>query len=739
MATSNDVQKKTLPVIGMSCAGCAANVQKALRQQKGIRRADVNFANKIANIEFNPTETSLMQLQNAVRSAGYDLLIDESDDAKDNLEKEEQHHYSILKQKTIISLILSAIVIVLAMTPLMHFVWAKYLMWFLTTPVLFYCGQQFFAAAYKQAKHRSMNMDTLVALSTGVAYLFSLFNLLFPQFWISRGFSAELYFEASAVIISFILLGKLLEEKAKQKTSSSIKKLIGLQPKTATIIKSIVAVVVPIDKIAIGDIVLVKPGEKIAVDGIVTDGNSFVDESMITGEPIAVEKQQGDKVFAGTINQKGSLRFRAEKVGSETLLSQIIKMVSDAQGSKAPIQKLVDKIAGIFVPVVIVIALLSAILWIVFGGNNGLVHAFLAFVTVMIIACPCALGLATPTAIMVGIGRGAEQGILIKNAESLEQLKKVNAVVLDKTGTITEGNPVVTDIKWFVSETDELRNMLYTIEKQSDHPLAEAICTSLKGANLMDGDSHMENKVGQGIAMVGNGKEFRVGNTTLFTTQALREEIVSVYDKWISEAKTVVLFGYSDQIFCIIALSDRIKATSAQAVKKLQNDGIEVYLLTGDNEETAREIARQSGINHYEARSLPEDKLKFVKKLQNEGKTVAMVGDGINDSAALAQADVSIAMGQGSDVALEVASLTIVSGDLGKIDSAIHLSRATVTTINQNLFFAFIYNVLAIPIAAGILYPFTGFLLNPMIAGLAMALSSVSVVSNSLRLRNKKL
>ncbi|NDW09300.1 cation-translocating P-type ATPase [Dysgonomonas sp. 520] len=738
MATSNNMVKKTYPVTGMSCAGCAANVQKALRNQKSVAKADVNFANKTVNIEFNASEVSPPRLRDIVRSAGYDMIIDEGDNISHRLDEKEQEDYLRLRKKTIISSTLSVLIVILAMTPLMHHAWARYAMWILATPVLFYCGQQFFVGAYKQARHRSMNMDTLVALSTGVAYLFSLFNLFFPQFWMDRGFSAELYFEASAVIITFILIGKLLEERAKQKTSSSIKKLIGLQPKTATIIKSFLAIEVPIEKIALNDIVMVKPGEKIAVDGSITEGESYVDESMITGEPIPVDKKAGDRVFAGTLNQKGSFRFRAEKVGSETLLSQIIRMVGEAQGSKAPIQKLVDKIAAIFVPVVIAVAVTTALLWIVLGGDNGLVHAFLAFVTVLIIACPCALGLATPTAIMVGIGRGAEIGVLIKDARSLELLKRVDTVVLDKTGTITEGKPQVVDMAWIEPQTKQLTNLLYTIEKSSNHPLAEAICSNLGDADLIAGGK-INNLVGQGVKMVINGNVYTVGNVKLFSDISVNEHIKSLIDQWEHAAKTVVLFGEDDKVLCVIALEDRMKVSSQEAITQLKNNGIEVHLLTGDNEETARQIAQQAGIGSFKAKTLPEDKLEYIKKLQSQGKVVAMAGDGINDSAALAQADVSMAMGSGSDIAMEVADLTIVSGDLSKINAAIKLSKATVSTINRNLFFAFIYNILAIPIAAGALYPLTGFLLNPMIAGLAMALSSVSVVTNSLRLRNKKL
>ncbi|MDH6354013.1 Cu2+-exporting ATPase [Dysgonomonas sp. PH5-45] len=738
MATK-DITKRTFPVQGMSCAGCAANVQKILRSQKGVVGADVNFAGKSALVEYNPAEVSLTQLQHAVRSGGYELIVTEDENVKDRIEESDKRYLKDLKKKTLIASILSACLIILAMTPLMHSTWARYLMWILTTPVLFYCGKQFFVGAYKQAKHRAMNMDTLVAMSTGVAYLFSVFTLLFPRFWTDRGLPAELYFEASAVIVTFILLGRYLEERAKQKTTVSLKKLIGLQPKTATVVKGFLAVPVSIDKIMVGDTILVKSGEKIPVDGIVVDGESYVDESMITGEPVFVPKQKDDKVFAGTINQKGSFRFKAGKVGSETLLSHIIKMVEEAQGSKAPVQKLVDKIAGVFVPVVILIAILSAVLWIVFGGESELMHAFLAFVTVLIIACPCALGLATPTAIMVGIGRGAEQGILIKDAESLERLKNVNVVLLDKTGTLTEGKPRVTAVKWFAEETDERKQILYSIEKSSTHPLADAICSYFGDTMLINTDLSVENRVGAGIIADYEGKEYLVGSKSMFPQTLMTDEAHDWVAKQESAANTLVFFGTKSELIAAIALSDKLKAASADAVKYLQNSGIEVYMLTGDNEATAQAIAQQAGVNHYVAQALPEDKLNFVKQLQSQNKIVAMVGDGINDSAALAQADVSIAMGQGSDVAMDVAAATIVSGDLRKIHTAVRLSKETVATIKQNLFFAFIYNMLAIPIAAGLLYPINGFLLNPMIAGLAMALSSISVVTNSLRLKAKRL
>jgi Cu2+-exporting ATPase len=733
------IRKGTFPILNMACAGCAVNVQKTLNNQPGVKNASVNLAGKNAFIEYDSSVTNPAKLQVAVRSSGYDLIPISDDETEENgnnsLEEEEQRQYRRLKTLTIIAIVLSSFLIVLSMTPLMHHQTSKYLMFLLATPVVFVCGRRFFIGAIKQARHKSMNMDTLVALSTSTAYLFSIFSLFFPQFWLAHGLSAEIYFETAAVIITFILVGRLLEEKAKRKTSSSIQKLIGLRPKTATIVKPDGKLEeVAIKYIQINDIILVKSGEKIAVDGTITEGNSFVDESMITGESLSVEKKQGDAVFAGTINQHGSFKFKAVKVGRETVLSQIIRLVEEAQNSKVPLQKLADKWVGIFVPAVLTIALISALLWIFLDSSNPFVHALLAFVTVLIIACPCALGLATPTAVMVGIGKGAELGILMKDMDSLELLRKVNTIVLDKTGTITKGIPVVTDTKWFVPETAELRNILFSMEKMSDHPLAVEIASTLKGADLQNSIT-IETKPGAGIAAFIEGKRFYAGNTHLFSS------IDSELAEWIgereNESKTVVLFGSDSQMLAAFALADEIKESSQQAIEQLHAAGIEVIMATGDNETTAKEIARQAGIKHYLSKALPDDKLDLIKEKQQEGKIVAMVGDGINDSAALAQANISIAMGKGSDIAIEVASVTIISGDLRKITAAMRLSKDTVTTIRQNIFWAFIYNIISIPVAAGILYPVNGFLLNPMIAGAAMALSSISVVGNSLRLKWK--
>jgi P-type Cu2+ transporter len=734
--------KKSYPVINMSCASCASSTENILGMQIGVVAASVNYANAIATIEFVPTITNAPKLKAALQSIGYDLMIAETEEAKDSLEDIRNENYKSLKKRTFGAVLMSIPLVTIAMVPaLMNLPYANYIMWALATPVIAWFGKQFFIGAYKQIKHGSANMDTLVALSTGVAYLFSVFNTLFPEYWHSKGLHAHVYFEASAVVISFILLGKLLEEKAKGNTSSAIKKLMGLQPKTVTVVhEGGHQMQMPIASLKVGEIILVKPGEKVAVDGTVTTGNSYVDESMISGEPIPLEKTTGSKVFAGTINQKGSFQFKAEKVGSDTLLAQIIKMVQDAQGSKAPVQNLVDKIAGIFVPIVIGIAIISMICWIIFGGENGFTQGMLALVTVLVIACPCALGLATPTAIMVGVGKGAELGILIKDAESLERSKHIDAIVLDKTGTITEGRPTVTDLKWFEPETEEMRNILYSIEKSSEHPLADAISMHLKDKSKFSDDVVIENISGRGIQGTYKNKTYFIGNKLLLEEKHIK--IGKITHNWISEklssANTVVLFSDDEKIVAAISIADKIKSTSAEAIKKLKSRGIDVYMLTGDNEQTAEAVSKEVGIEHFKANVLPADKSEFIKSIQKQGKTVAMVGDGINDSNALAQADVSIAMGKGSDIAMDVAKMTIISSDLNKIYQAIQLSKHTVSTIRQNLFWAFIYNIIGIPIAAGILYPINGFLLNPMIAGAAMALSSVSVVSNSLLLKFKK-
>jgi Cu2+-exporting ATPase len=738
-----DTVTKNFPVLNMTCASCASSSQSILENTAGVVNVSVNYANASTQVEYIPTITDAQKLKAAMQSIGYDLMIDESEAAKDELEEVHRKKFESLKRRTIGSVVISIPLVLIGMF-FMNIPYANYIMWALATPVVLYFGKQFFIGAWKQAKHRSANMDTLVALSTGVAYLFSVFNTVYPQYWHSRGLEAHVYFEAAAVVIAFILLGKMLEEKAKGNTSSAIKKLMGLQPKTVTVVhEGGHQREMPIASVKVGDTLLVKPGEKIAVDGTVKSGNSFVDESMISGEAIPLEKKSGEKVFAGTINQKGSFQFTADKVGGDTVLAQIIKMVQEAQGSKAPVQKLVDKIAGIFVPVVMLIAVLSLIAWVIFGGENGFTHGMLALVTVLVIACPCALGLATPTAIMTGVGKGAENGILIKDAESLEMAKKVNAIVLDKTGTITEGKPEVVAIQWKSGAGGkELTDLLFSIEQQSEHPLAEAVVRYFQQQNVQSLTlEHFESITGKGVKVMYAGNSYLLGSPALLQSENIQIQpaLQTITNEWLNKAQTVIWLADKENALAAIAIADKIKKTSAAAVKELQAAGIEVYMLTGDNQFTAKAIATQVGIHHYKAEVLPAHKADFVKELQQLGKVVAMVGDGINDSNALAQADVSIAMGKGSDIAMDVAKMTIISSDLSKISQAIKLSKHTVATIRQNLFWAFIYNIIGIPIAAGILYPVTGFLLNPMIAGAAMALSSVSVVSNSLRLKLLKL
>lgn len=737
--TNKSIVQETFPVMGMSCASCSARVEKTLNRQPSVRRATVNYASATATVEYDSQNCSPEALQQAVQNAGYDLLIKQDENTPDKVEQAHDKKYRALKFRATWAIVLSVPVMVIGMF-FMDMPYANLIMWLFSTPVVFWLGRSFFTSAWKQLKHGTANMDTLVANSTGIAYLFSLFNMLFPEFWLERGIHPHVYFEAASVIIAFILLGRLLEEKAKGNTSSAIRKLMGLQPQTVTVITGPSSEkVVPIEQIRPGDIILVKPGERIAVDGIVTEGSSYVDESMLSGEPVAVAKQKNAKVFAGTINQKGSFRFSAEKVGTDTLLAKIIHMVQDAQDSKAPVQQLADKIAGIFVPVIIGIAVLSFIAWMLLDGQNGFTHGLLALVTVLIIACPCALGLATPTAIMVGIGKGAERGILIKDAESLETAKKIDTVVLDKTGTVTEGKPVVGDLIW-ATQTAAHENIFYSLEKLSEHPLAEAVVRHLQNARDVSIDN-FESITGRGVKGESDGKTYYAGNRKLLeenritVSRSLSDEAARLA----ADAQTVIWFADSENALAIAGITDQIKQSSIQAVSELQAAGIEVYMLTGDNEATAQEIARKAGILHYRAGMLPQDKAAFIGSLQKNGRKVAMAGDGINDSAALAQADLSIAMGGGSDIAMDVAKMTIISSDLTKIPEALKLSRLTVRTIRQNLFWAFIYNIIGVPVAAGVLYPVNGFLLNPMIAGAAMAFSSVSVVTNSLRLKRKKI
>ncbi len=726
-------------VENMTCASCALNIESFLKSKPGVLNAYVSYGSEKLTIELIEDVISSEELKICTKSIGYELFDDNEIISKDVIDGIKSSKLLTLKKNTLGAVILSLPVFIIGMF-FMNMPYANFVMWALATPVIFWFGKTFFSGAWQQIRIWRANMDTLVALSTGVAYFFSVFNTLNPSFWVKKGLHAHVYFEASAIIIAFILIGKLIEERAKGNTKSALKKLMGLQPKDVTVIHDNGLVNrIPIEQIKIGDTIIVKPGEKIAVDGIVIHGNSFVNESLLTGEPLPVLKETNSKVFAGTINQKGSLKIIAGKVGKETILAQIIKTVDDAQGSKAPSQKLADKIASVFVPAIIVIAIISFTLWLSVGRADALLYAIISFITVLIIACPCALGLATPTAIMVGIGKGAENGILIKNAECLENFKKVNALILDKTGTITEGKPVVTDIYW-VNLNKKEEQVLAAIESHSEHPLADAIVNHLKIKDNIQ-LTHFESVTGKGVKAIYNNEKYLVGGLEFLTENGVYQDLNlnQLAIEWTKQMKTVVWFASSNKPLAIIAITDKIKSTAKIAIQEINNMGIDVYMLTGDNENTAKAIASQLGIKNFKSALLPNEKADFVKDLQKKGKIVAMVGDGINDSSALAFADVSIAMGHGSDIAIDAAKMTIISSDLSKLPLAFKISEQTVNTIKENLFWAFFYNSLGIPIAAGVLFPLTGFLLNPMVAGAAMAFSSISVVANSLRLKHKNI
>lgn len=750
------LHKQTFPVTGMTCAACASSVETILQYTDGIHAASVNFATNTVQVEWDDRLTP-ESINTALQDVGYGIIISEKS-VSESVQEEQAKNYQEVKRRTIGAGLLTLPVFILGMF-FMDWEAGRWISMVLSIPVLFYFGSHFYINAWKQAKHKKANMDTLVALSTGIAFLFSAFNTLFPEFWHTQGIHPHVYYEAATVIVVFISFGKLLEERAKSQTGTALKKLIGLQPKTLTRIQNGQTQEIKIEKVLLGDRILIKPGEKIPVDGIVEAGSSYIDESMISGEPVPVEKIQGDKVFAGTINQKGSLEILAEKVGTSTLLSQIIQRVQEAQGSKAPVQKLVDKIAGIFVPIVIGIALLTYVIWMLLGGEDAFSHALLAAVSVLVIACPCALGLATPTAIMVGVGKGAENQILIRDAESLELGHRVNAIILDKTGTITSGKPSVANYLSAVHRlqstegetnpavdsrpsTVNLDSILLALESKSEHPLAEAVVKFLKekGVQSVELES-FESITARGVKGKYEGKTYFVGNSKLLSENGIliHNELESEAKSWSEKAQTVIWFADEENALAILGIQDQIKPSSKSAIAKLQNSGVEVYMLTGDNYQTAKAVADEVGIDHFKAEVMPSDKSGFIKSFQQKGKVVAMVGDGINDSEALAQADVSIAMGHGSDIAMDVAKITLITSDLQKIPQAFRLSHLTVNGIKQNLFWAFIYNVIGIPIAAGVLYPINGFLLDPMIAGAAMAFSSVSVVMNSLRLKNSKI
>lgn len=735
-----DKARRNFPVEGMGCAACVARVQGAIKNVSGVEDVSVSLASNMARVDYDTSVCTPEAIRQAVVDAGYNLIIEGTEDeAEDEADHSRERALKALRTDALVAVILAVLVMIISMG-FKDFPLKGYVLWAIATPIVFGCGRRFFKGL-KAWRHP--NMDTLVALSISISYLFSVFNLLFPSV---LGSEAHLYFESSTMIVAFVLLGRLLEEKAKFSTTAAIRSLMGLRPRKVTRLSGGAEEEISVEDVRPGDIILVRPGDRIPVDGTVTKGYSSVDESMLTGESIPVVKSEGSEVFTGTVNKKGAFEVRTVKTGGDTLLSGIIRLVRDAQGSRAPVQNLVDKIAAIFVPVIIGLSVLTLAIWLIFGGQQHLTHGLLAMVSVLVIACPCSLGLATPTAIIAGIGRGAKDGILIKDAESLQVARRIDTVVLDKTGTITEGHPIVVESFWDPAITSDfarrnLRNVLYSLEKRSFHPLADAVTESLKGCSRVPVEG-FDTVFGKGISGTVDGVRYYVGNEKLLSEffpagapSATSPAVLSCLDEWLAKGYTITLLFSEEKVYAVLAITDGIKERSISAIKTLRDSGIEVHMLTGDNETAAATVAVKAGIPIWRSGVLPGDKAQYIKDLQASGKHVAMVGDGINDSAALAQADLGVAMGSGSDTAIDAAQVTLVNSDLAKLPVLKRLSRKTVRIIRENLFWAFFYNVMAVPIAAGALYPSFGFFLSPMIAAACMALSSICVVTNSLRLK----
>jgi P-type Cu+ transporter len=743
---STSIQRIDLPITGMSCAACASRVEKSISKVKGVSKVNVNFANSKAYVEYVPSETDNKDIKSAVEKAGYGVKDESEESQKNPVQEDLIKKFNRLKIRLTAGIFL-ALIIFLGSSP-KWFPWFPsfmnnyFVLWAFATPVQFWIGWPFYQGTWNALKHKSADMNTLIAVGSSAAYLYSAAAVLFPSFFVSGGIQTHVYFDTSSMIIVIIILGRMLEARAKKRTSEAVRKLMDLRPKKARVIREGTLLNIPVDQVREGDEIQIRPGERIPVDGVVVQGASSVDESMITGESMPVLKKEGDEVIGATMNKTGSFRFKATKVGKHTALAQIIKMVEQAQGSKAPIQRLADVVAGYFVTIVIFIAILTFVVWSVFGPKPALTLAVLNFVAVMIIACPCAMGLATPTAIMVGTGKGAENGILIKGGETLETAYKINTIIFDKTGTLTKGTPEVTDVvpvgPYFL---ERLLFYAASAELNSEHPLGEAL---IKEAGKKKISLRQPDKF-QAYEALGVEAEVEKKKVLLGTQNFMKKRKISL-GKLTDEArdmalqgKTLIFAAVDGRAAGLIGVADSLKENAEEAVRKLQNMGMEVVMLTGDNQKTAEAVAHKAGIKKVIAEVMPGDKVEAVKKFQKQGKKVAMVGDGINDAPALAQADIGIAIGSGTDVAKEASDITLIKGDLKGVVTAVELSRKTIKTIKQNLFWAFFYNSAGIPIAAGVLYPFFGILLNPIIAAAAMAFSSVSVVLNSLRLKTTPL